>query len=301
MSIIRIEPATRSGMRLVILMYGLSQSGKTLSALRVAAGIEPNPAKRGLLDTEGGQRGRAYVDQIEGGYLYGALTAPYTPERYIEAVSDFERSGTSVLVIDSISHVWEGEGGVLDMVEGATERNEMAKWRKPKGRFAKLKRRLLHRDMHIILCSRAKQPLIETSLEGRKQLAPGPITPIIERSLRYDMTIVAQMLGDGQFTVDPPAGKCPGDLRAAFASQLLDESVGRRLSAWADSPKMKTQDQRALEDEAERIAEQGTDALREWWKELDAEKRASLSDAIENLRSIALSSEGEREENVDGQ
>src|SRR6185437_7421603 len=82
MPIVQIAPAKRDGMKLLISLFGLSETGKTMSALRLAAGIEPDPTKRGLLDTEGGERGRAYVDHIPGGYMYGALTPPFSPERY---------------------------------------------------------------------------------------------------------------------------------------------------------------------------------------------------------------------------
>jgi hypothetical protein len=56
MPIVQIAPATRAGMKLLISLFGMSETGKTYSALKLAAGIEPDPLKRGLLDTEGGER-----------------------------------------------------------------------------------------------------------------------------------------------------------------------------------------------------------------------------------------------------
>ena len=138
-AILNIGPVTRTGMRFLGLFYGLSETGKTLSALKIAAGLEPDPKKRLLLDTEGGQRGRAYVDQIDGGYMYAALTPPFTPERYIEALKEVEAhpNGITVVVVDSISHAWFGEGGILEMVENATDKNDLAKWAKPTRRLSK--------------------------------------------------------------------------------------------------------------------------------------------------------------------
>lgn len=295
MSILEIAPVTRAGMRLLISLYGLSETGKTLSALKVAAGIEPDPSKRMLLDSEGGQRGRAYVDHIDGGYLYAWLTPPFTPERYAQAITEIEAAGVNVLVIDSISHAWSAEGGVLDMVESATEKNDMAKWAKPKRRLGKMTRRMLSSDMHIILCSRAKQPLIETVEDGRKKLAQGPVVPIQEKSLRYDMTIMAQMLGDGRFTVAAPAGKCPGSLRPVFAGhEVMNEEMGRKLAAWVQSAGGKSADVRSLEAAATDAAEQGTDAFREFWKARSGIERDTLKERIGNYQSIAHAADDER-------
>lgn len=292
--IIEIAPVTRAGMRLLTLLFGLSETGKTLSALKLAAGIEPNPAKRGLLDTEGGQRGRAYVDHIEGGYLYASLTPPFTPERYVEALLAFERAGVTVLVTDSVSHAWFAEGGVLDMVENATERNDMAKWAKPKRRLGKMQRRWLSSDVHMILCARAKQPLIESMVDGRKVLTPGPVVPVFEKSLRYDMTIIAQMLGDGQFTIDKPAGKCPGILRPIFAANpVMNEEMGRALAEWVRAEGGKTAAQRGLERDAMEAAEAGVAAFRGFWAKLTIEQRAQINDQRPNYASVARAADEE--------
>lgn len=294
-SILNIAPVTRRGIRLLMSFYGLSETGKTLSALKVAAGIEPDPAKRLLLDTEGGQRGRAYVDLIDGGYLYAALTPPFTPERYIQAINEIEAAGVNVLVIDSISHAWFAEGGILDMVENAAEKNDMAKWAKPKRRLGKLTQRILRSDMHIILCSRAKQPLVEEIVDGRKKLVAGPVIPVQEKTLRYDMTVMAQMLGDGRFTVTAPAGKCPGSLRPVFAGhEVMNEEMGRRLAAWADSDGGKSPELRALEIRFEDIALEGIDALKAAWDALSKEQKAWLQTSMGNLKSIAASADEER-------
>lgn len=297
MGILEIVPVTRAGMRLLISLYGLSETGKTLSALRLAAGIEPDPRKRALLDTEGGQRGRAYGDHIEGGYMYAALTPPFTPERYIEAVQEIERAGVNVLVIDSVSHSWAAEGGILDMVEVANEKNDLAKWAKPKRRLGKMTRRLLSSDMHIILCARAKQPLVEEIVDGKKRYVQGPVIPVQEKTLRYDMTIMAQMTGDGHFTIKAPAGKCPGVLRPIFeASPQMTEETGRRLVQWLGATNTKSADLRGLETAGAASAERGTAAFTEWWNSEEVKpRRAALRANLGNYQSVAKAADDEAE------
>jgi len=294
MPICQIAPVERQGMKLLIALFGLSESGKTYSALRLACGIEPDPKKRGLLDTEGGQRGRAYMDAIPGGYMYGALTPPFTPERYAEAMNDFVAAGVTTLVIDSVSHAWFSTGGVLDMVESAPEKNDMAKWAKPKRRLGKLTAQLLQSGLHLILCSRAKQPMVEgpPGRNGKPTLIPGPVTPIQEKTLRYDMTIMAQMLGDGRFSIAKEhGGKCPGSMRHVFQTAdgngVMDENMGRRLMEWIGGHDSTTAAQRALRIEADARAGMGAEHFRGWWTSLSQQDREYLKPSIGNLKSIA--------------
>jgi hypothetical protein len=295
MPIVQIAPATRQGMKLLISLFGLSETGKTYSALKLAAGIEPDPRKRGLLDTEGGERGRAYVDAIDGGYMYGSLTAPFTPERYQEALMDFVDAGVTTLVVDSVSHAWFAEGGVLDMVENATEKNDMAKWAKPKRRLGKLTRQWLGCGLHLILCSRGKQPMIEEIVDGKKKYVPGPIVPIQEKSLRFDMTIMALMLGDGEFTVDRQyGGKCPGALRPIFAAGTkMDEAMGKRLIDWIGGQDAATPAQRSVIIGAEAAAQEGTARLKKFWDALTKEQQLFLKPSLDNYKSMAASADAE--------
>lgn len=296
MPIVQIAPATRQGMRLLISLFGMSETGKTMSALRLACGIEPDPSKRGLLDTEGGERGRAYVDAIPGGYMYGALTEPFTPERYIEALRDFVAAGVTTLVVDSVSHAWFAAGGILDMVEQATEKNDMAKWAKPKRRLGKLTGQWLGCGLHLILCARGKQPLIEEMENGRKKLVLGPVVPVQEKTLRFDMSIMALMLGDGRFTVDRAmGGKCPGTLRPIFAAgEVMDETMGKRLIDWIGGQEATSPAQRTLVMDAKAAAAEGADAFRAHWKGLTEADRGFLRGSMSNFQSIAAAADAER-------
>jgi hypothetical protein len=302
MPIVKIAPVTRQGMKLLISLFGLSETGKTYSALKLAAGIEPDPMKRGLLDSEGGERGRAYADAIEGGFMYGALTAPFSPERYVEALMDFVEAGVTTLVIDSVSHAWFASGGILDMVENASEKNDMAKWAKPKRRLGKLTQQWNQCGLNLILCSRGKQPMIEEVIDGRKKYIPGPIIPIQEKSLRFDMTIMALMLGDGEFTVERQyGGKCPGALRPVFAANSkMDEAMGKRLIDWIGGADSLSPAQRGMMLQADDKAGEGIEAFRAWWKELAPSVRDFLKPSLPNYQSIAASSDAERARLTEG-
>src|SRR5215472_3966167 len=207
MGILNIAPAERAGAHLLIQLYGPPRSGKTYTELRIARGMVGPKGRIGVLDTESG-RARLYSDKVPGGFVVGELTPPYTPRRYLEAIEEFLAYGVDILVIDSFSHCWEGPGGVLEMADQAEEHGKrgLLKWLGPKRDYKKLVSFLLSTRMHMILCSRAKQP-------------------IQDKRLKYEMTIVVPMTLDGMYETQASRLKVPGDLAPLFRGELLDEGT----------------------------------------------------------------------------
>ena len=54
---------------------------------------------------------------------------PFSPEKYIEAISLCEAAGMEVIIIDSISHEWDGSGGIID-VHSSMMGNSFTNWGK---------------------------------------------------------------------------------------------------------------------------------------------------------------------------
>ena len=86
-------------------------SGKTFSALLIAGGLGGRVA---LVDTENGS-GDMYGNEFT--YDICTLPPPYTVARYLEALRVAERAGYDVIILDSITHAWAGEGGLLEQVD----------------------------------------------------------------------------------------------------------------------------------------------------------------------------------------
>jgi hypothetical protein len=183
MGILNIAPAERAGAHLLIQLYGPPRSGKTYTALRIARGMVGPKGRIGVLDTESG-RARLYSDKVPDGFVVGELTPPYTPRRYLEAIEEFLHYGVDILVVDSFSHCWEGPGGVLEMADQAEENGKkgLLKWLGPKRDYKKLISFLLSTRLHMVLCSRAKQPLVEAVVEGEKTLVTLPSEPIQDQA-----------------------------------------------------------------------------------------------------------------------
>lgn len=165
MSSFQIKPATRQGVKPLVGMYGPSGSGKTLSALYFMRGIVGAKGRIVLLDSESG-RGSLFADIIPGSYRTIEIDPPFSPERYHEALDVAEADADGV-VIDSLSHEHNGEGGVLDMQEAELDRMagdnwakreacKMASWIKPKIAHKQFVQRLLRSKVALICCLRGE-------------------------------------------------------------------------------------------------------------------------------------------------
>lgn len=113
--------AKREKSKVRICLTGASGGGKTLSALYLAYGITNDWSKIAVIDSE---RGRALMyanrsDLKTGEFLHCDLEPPYTVDRYIEAMREAEKivGEDGIVIIDSGSHAWKGDGGVLDYKE----------------------------------------------------------------------------------------------------------------------------------------------------------------------------------------
>ena len=295
MGILNIAPAERAGAHLLIQLYGPPRSGKTYTALRIARGMVGPKGRIGMLDTESG-RARLYSDKVEGGFVVGELTPPYTPRRYLEAIEEFLRYGVDILVVDSFSHCWEGPGGVLEMADQAEEhgRKGLQKWLAPKRDYKKLVSFLLSTRLHMILCSRAKQPIVETVVDGQKTLLTQPWEPIQDKRLKYEMTIVVPMTLDGGYETDPDRLKVPGDLAPLFQGELLDEKTGAAIAVWVQGGKPVNHALELLRRAAFDAAAAGTEIFARWWNSAPGRgKRKALRLDLDNLASIARAADEE--------
>ena len=179
-----IRPAVREKVGLLFGVMGASGSGKTYTALLLATGLAAGGGRVGFVDTEAGRalqyapQPGAKADPSRGSFdfLHLDFPPPFTPERYVEAIRACEAAGASVVVVDSMTHEWMGEGGCTDIQEEearimATDRatGEVQPWRveamtapawaKPKARHRRMLARLLQSRSHIIFCLRAQEKI----------------------------------------------------------------------------------------------------------------------------------------------
>ena len=107
----KLEFAQRKRAKIRMNIASPSGFGKTYSSLLVAYGITQDWEKIAVIDTENDS---ASLYSHLGRYKTLRLDAPYTPDRYVQAINTCEEEGMEVIIIDSITHVWKGTGGVLE-------------------------------------------------------------------------------------------------------------------------------------------------------------------------------------------
>lgn len=233
MGVISIRTAKRANSKVVIGLSGPSGSGKTLSALYVAEGlVGGDTSKIGFLDSEN-RRGELYCDELSGDFLYAELFPPFTPERYADAIKEFQDAGIEVLVIDSVTHEWEGTGGCIEIAEAAGKLG----WNQGKSRHKKFMNVLLQSDMHIIVCVRAREQM--DFKNPSKPISLG-IQPVQEKNFMFEMTASIMMFEEGKYQQHL---KMPKALKAAFGDPnatgghngYIGFEQGKAIRDWVES------------------------------------------------------------------
>jgi hypothetical protein len=241
------RPAARENVGLLIGLSGGTGSGKTYTAMRLAKGIA-GAKPFAVIDTEAG-RAKHYADQFR--FDHGDLKPPFRPDRYAEAIAAADAAGYPVIVVDSTSHEWAGEGGILDWQEDELARMagddwkkreacKMAAWIKPKMSHKKMVQRLLQVRAHLILCFRA-EPKVEMArgADGKMEIREKQSLtglhgwiPITEKNLPFEMTASFLLMADKPGV--PMPIKLQEQHRALFPlDKPITEESGARLTAWA--------------------------------------------------------------------
>ena len=200
------QRAKRQKLRGAIALIGPSGSGKTLGALLLAYGMmkEKYPdaddydvwGKIGLIDSEH-ERALAYAGMVKAGVKIGefwhvGLKAPYSVKNYTEKFNELKAEGVEVVVVDSTSHAWEGEGGVLDYQQdlGGRFQDWNTANKKAFAPLVKLFTGETH-DLHVINTIRAKQEYaMQPDDLGKMQVVKLGTKPVQRDSFEYEFQVV---------------------------------------------------------------------------------------------------------------
>lgn len=242
----QFRPAERSQTNLLIGVVGPSGSGKSMSALRLATGLG---GKICVIDTEGG-RANMYAKDFD--FLHAEFNKPFSAERYVQALDASAKEKPNVTILDSVSHIWEGEGGTLEFAEKERERvkNDFAMWAKPKQAHQKFVNALLQMPCHVILCFRAKsKKAMVPGKNGKMEVVDKGWHPIADQSLTYELTLNMLLSTErkGVPIIDGfDFGKLPEPMRDLIKTgEQITEQTGRDLAAWCAGEVQPPQSSRA--------------------------------------------------------
>lgn len=203
-----LSEAKRSKAKLRLAIDGPSGSGKTYSALLIAYGITQDWSKIAVIDTER-ESANLYADLCNGDnkYLTGQINAPFTPQKYLEAIKVCEESGIEVIIIDSLTHAWTAEGGLLDIHEAAIKKqktiNTYTAWADVTPLHRKLVDAILTSPCHIICTVRSETEYAqEKDANGKTKIVKVGMKPQFRKGLDYEMTVVFSMGQDHLATIN---------------------------------------------------------------------------------------------------
>ena len=163
------------------------------SALQLAFGLG---SKVGLIDTEHGS-GDLYADL--GNYDVITLEPPFSVQKYRDAIRAFEEAGYDTIIVDSLSHAWSGEGGLLDK-QGQLEnsgkyRNSFATWREITPEHNKLVEQMLGSSAHVIATMRTKtEYVVEKDDRGKNTVRKLGLSPVQRDGVEYEFTVVMDIV-----------------------------------------------------------------------------------------------------------
>lgn len=207
-------------------VVGPAGSGKSFSSLLIAKGLG---GKIAVIDTENGSAD-LYAGLCD--FDVCPIHAPYTVAKYLEAIKEAEEAGYNTIIIDSLSHAWAGDGGLLDQQGKIADsgKNSFTAWRNITPQHNKLIEAMLNSNCHIIATMRAKTDYVmQENDRGKQTPVKVGLAPVQREGMDYEFTVV--------FDIDVKHNAvCSKDRTSLFNGMIFTptEEVGELLLKWLE-------------------------------------------------------------------
>lgn len=220
------KKATKTQAKLRLALMGVAGSGKTYTALKIAAELGGRIA---VLDTEHGSASK-YADIFD--FDVSELES-FAPMRYVEAIHAAEDAGYDVLIIDSLSHAWMGKDGALEMVDRAARRfqgNKYAGWGEVTPEQNKMIDAMAASRLHLIVTMRSKMEHVQEKDEktGKTVIRKVGMQPVQRDGLEYEFDVVGDLDQSNYLTITKT--------RCSALSEMVYHKAGKEvadiLKAW---------------------------------------------------------------------
>ena len=239
------KKAQRHKMKLNMMITGGSGAGKTVGSLLIAKGIiqELHPDikeediwdKIAVIDTEH-ERALFRANMTVGGehigeFLHLNFEKPYDPRRLKNIFEEAGKMGIEVIIIDSLSHFWGGEGGLLDIHQGFG--GQFQHWQQTNKVQADFLKLLTEGGFHTISTARTKQDMVMEKDEetGKTIIRKLGLKAEVRDGFEYEFAISVQV---DHLTHDLIVMKDNSELIAGRDDKKASPELGRELVKWAD-------------------------------------------------------------------
>ena len=208
-------------------LQGPSGSGKTYSALLLAYGLVNDFDKIAVIDLENHS---ADLYAHLGDYSVVTIGPPFSPAKYIEAIELCESAGMEVIIIDSISHEWDGAGGIIEY-HGSLMGNSFTNWNRVTPMHNSFVNKILQSPAHIIATIRSKQDYVLSERNGKVVPEKVGLKGVTRDGMDYELTIV--------FDIDikhhATASKDRTGLFSDKPAIIITEVTGTLIRDWCSS------------------------------------------------------------------
>lgn len=233
-----VTDARREAAKAKIALSGGPGWGKTWTALRIARVLSPAGIVMGI-DTEH-ESMKLYAPKPgqapgpgEFAFKHAPWEPPYDPRELTEAILHYAKH-VDVLIIDSLTHFWQGEGGTLDVASG-----RFTGWKEARPIQRAMVEAIVRAPCHMIGCMRSKVAYTQETAtrDGRdvqvvRRLGQADIQ---SDEMPYEFTVAADLDSQHQLTISKT--RCR-DLRLGqvFAAEH-EVDMAKILLAWLqDAP-----------------------------------------------------------------
>jgi AAA domain len=223
----QIRKAERRKAKLRLGLVGVSGAGKTYSSLILAKGLG---GKVCIIDTES-RSADLYANEFD--YDVLELAPPFSPLKYIEAIKLCEKSGYDIIIVDSLTHAWAGEGGALDLHTDVIRaqkgvKNSYTAWRDVTPIHNKLINAILQSPSHIIVTMRSKTHHdLQENEHGKKVPVKIGLAPVQREGMDFEFTVVLDISSDHYASSSK-------DRTRLFDGKnfMIGEQTGKELLEW---------------------------------------------------------------------
>jgi hypothetical protein len=205
----QLQQATRKRQKIRLALQGDTHSGKTYSALLFAYGLISDWSKIAVIDTE---EKSALLYAHLGPFNTIEIGAPFTANKYCDAIELCENAQMEVIIIDSISPEWVGEQGILD-IYSSIDGDKSAKYNAVMPNHHAFMSYILESSCHVIATVRS----IERRIQQQKGYAHH-FTTVLELDREHRASVIKDRTSVFQ----------------GLSAVVLNESIGAKIREWCD-------------------------------------------------------------------
>ena len=223
----QFRKAEKKRQKLRLGLFGVSGSGKTLSALRIANGLGKRTA---VIDSEGGSS-ELYSDR----YDFDVLPLDnnqLTPNDYVNALELAAKGGYDSVVVDSFSHAWFALREEVDKIAKAKYRgNTWSAWSEGNPMQRRLTETILRYPCHLIATMRSATEWTIEENNGKKNPVRVGTSPEQGKGIEFEFTMLMEMTPEHM-------ARFIKDRTGKFQDRIInlpDELLGRELLEWLNT------------------------------------------------------------------